>query len=53
MEKGNIKPKELINISRKNRIKIFVDPKANDFKKYKNSYFISPNLKEFCNIVGG
>lgn len=45
-------PKELINISRKNRIKIFIDPKANDFKKYKNSYFISPNLKEFCNIVG-
>ncbi len=31
---------------------IFVDPKGNDFEKYKNVTAITPNHSEFCAVVG-
>ena len=33
-------------------IKVLVDPKGEDFTKYRNSYLIKPNLKELETIVG-
>ena len=29
-----------------------IDPKGGDFTKYKNAYVITPNLREFEEIVG-
>ncbi len=43
---------DIINRLRKARSKIIVDPKGNDFKKYKNASVITPNLKEFEQIMG-
>ena len=43
---------KLIQIAKKYNKKVFVDPKGNDFTKYKNSTLISPNLSEFEQIVG-
>ena len=34
------------------KIKILIDPKGDDFKKYSGVYLLKPNLKEFINIVG-
>ena len=31
---------------------IVVDPKGNDFNKYQRSFMLTPNFKEFCNVVG-
>ena len=33
-------------------IPVIVDPKGDDFKKYKNADLITPNLSEFNLIVG-
>ena len=43
---------DIINRFRKAGSKIIVDPKGNDFKKYKNASVITPNLKEFEQIMG-
>ena len=37
---------EIISISNKNKVKVFVDPKGDDYSKYKNAYAITPNKKE-------
>ncbi|APW66131.1 bifunctional heptose 7-phosphate kinase/heptose 1-phosphate adenyltransferase [Poseidonibacter parvus] len=37
---------EIISISNENKVKVFVDPKGNDYDKYKNAYAITPNKKE-------
>lgn len=47
---GNIS--QLIRISNKFKKPVFIDPKGNNFECYKNSFAITPNLKEFENIVG-
>ena len=42
----------IINIANKNKKPIFIDPKGDNFVCYKNAFAITPNLKEFENIVG-
>ena len=37
---------EIISISNKNKVKVFVDPKGKDFSKYKGAYTLTPNKKE-------
>ena len=43
---------ELISIAKKAKKQTFIDPKGNDFTKYKGATLIKPNLKEFEAIVG-
>lgn len=43
---------ELIQIAIKAKKQVFIDPKGNDFTKYKGATLVKPNLKEFENIVG-
>ena len=43
---------KIISFSKKNNIKVIIDPKGNDFSKYSGAYLIKPNLKEFEIIVG-
>ena len=43
---------KLIKISNKYKKPVFVDPKGDNFNSYKNAFAITPNLKEFENIVG-
>jgi len=45
-------PTKLIQKCKKLNVKIFVDPKSDDFKKYQNAYCIAPNLSEFENVAG-
>ena len=51
--KGSLsKIEEFIKLANKYKKIIIVDPKGNDFKKYKNATTLTPNLAEFTNIVG-
>ena len=51
--KGTIKSYHgLISRANKMGVKVLVDPKGEDFTKYRNSYLIKPNLKELETIVG-
>lgn len=53
--KGNITKdsiKELIKASNKKNIPIIVDPKGNDYTKYKNVTLCTPNLKELSDVTG-
>ncbi|MEO1515152.1 MAG: PfkB family carbohydrate kinase [Bacteroidota bacterium] len=34
------------------KIKVLIDPKGNDWEKYRGAYLVKPNLKELCVIVG-
>ena len=43
---------ELIKIANKHKKPVFIDPKGNNFDVYRNAFAITPNLKEFENIVG-
>jgi len=43
---------EIIEFASKEKKIIVVDPLGDDFSKYKNSTILTPNLKEFKNIVG-
>jgi D-beta-D-heptose 7-phosphate kinase / D-beta-D-heptose 1-phosphate adenosyltransferase len=38
--------KKIISLSNKNNVKVFVDPKGNNYSKYKNAYTLTPNKKE-------
>ena len=40
---------KLIKLANKEKKKIIVDPKGNNFEKYKGSFFITPNAKEAFN----
>ena len=52
-DKGSLKQIELlIEIANKKNIPVLIDPKGDNFKKYKNATLIKPNLKEFENIFG-
>ena len=44
--------KNVINISNNNNIPIYVDPKGNDWEKYKHTNLITPNIKEAETILG-
>ncbi|XPV67623.1 MAG: D-glycero-beta-D-manno-heptose-7-phosphate kinase [Halarcobacter sp.] len=37
---------KIINLANNHKIKVLVDPKGNDFTKYKNAYLLTPNKKE-------
>ena len=53
--KGNITSnsiKELIKAANEKNIPIIVDPKGNDYSKYKNVTLCTPNLKELSDVVG-
>ena len=43
----------LIKESKKRNIPVFIDPKGNNFNKYKGAYIITPNFLEFSTEVGG
>ena len=43
----------LIKESKKRNIPVFIDPKGNNFNKYKGAYIITPNFMEFSTEVGG
>ena len=43
----------LIREAKKNNLYILVDPKGNNFSKYKGANIITPNYAEFSNAVGG
>lgn len=43
--------KLLINYSRKNNIPVIIDPKGDDYSKYKNANILTPNLKELSLAV--
>ena len=42
----------LISKASIHHIKVIVDPKGNDWKKYSGAYIVTPNWKEFTKIVG-
>ena len=42
----------MINIAKQAGKKVIVDPKGNDFQKYKNATLITPNFGEFTAVVG-
>jgi rfaE bifunctional protein kinase chain/domain len=43
---------EIIDLCLKHNSFVIVDPKGNDFSKYRKSFMLTPNYKEFCSIVG-
>ena len=43
---------KLIKLANKFKKPVFIDPKGDNFDCYKNSFCITPNRKEFENIVG-
>lgn len=42
----------LINLARKHKIPVIVDPKGSDFTKYRGATLMTPNLSEFEAVVG-
>ncbi len=42
----------IINLCKKYNKTVLVDPKGNDYKKYRNADYIKPNLKEFKEATG-
>ena len=44
---------ELISLSNKKKVPVIVDPKGDDFSKYKGAFIVTPNLQEFSKAVGG
>jgi len=52
-QKGTLqKLPELIDLAKKQNKKIIIDPKGNDFSKYKGATLLTPNLSEFEAVVG-
>lgn len=45
-------PQTIIQLANQYNKKIIVDPKGNDFSKYRNASVITPNYAEFCAVVG-
>lgn len=43
---------DMISIAQDRNIPVFIDPKGDDFSKYRRASLITPNLKEFKAIVG-
>lgn len=51
--KGTLsRPQSWINAARARGIPVLVDPKGNDFERYKGATLLTPNLKEFEGVVG-
>jgi D-beta-D-heptose 7-phosphate kinase / D-beta-D-heptose 1-phosphate adenosyltransferase len=52
-EKGSlIEVKKIINYAKLKSKLIIIDPKGNDFSKYKGASILTPNIYEFTQIVG-
>lgn len=52
-EKGVLhRPEELIQAARESGKPVIVDPKGQDFTRYRGAFLITPNLSEFEAIVG-
>ncbi|RLA07989.1 MAG: bifunctional heptose 7-phosphate kinase/heptose 1-phosphate adenyltransferase [Gammaproteobacteria bacterium] len=45
-------PQLFIKIANKKNIPVLIDPKTDDFKNYQGATLITPNLKEFEQVVG-
>lgn len=45
-------PQKLISLARAAGVPVLVDPKGTDFGKYRGATLITPNLKEFEQVVG-
>lgn len=45
-------PQKLISLARASGVPVLVDPKGADFSKYRGATLITPNLKEFEQVVG-
>ncbi len=45
-------PQYWINAAKQHDTPVLVDPKGNDFEKYRGAYLITPNLTEFEAVVG-
>ncbi|MEM7304449.1 MAG: bifunctional D-glycero-beta-D-manno-heptose-7-phosphate kinase/D-glycero-beta-D-manno-heptose 1-phosphate adenylyltransferase HldE [Pseudomonadota bacterium] len=43
---------EIIQLARKKGKRVIVDPKGDNFERYKNASVITPNFSEFCAVVG-
>lgn len=43
---------DLIQLAKKANKPIIIDPKGSDFTKYKGAYLVTPNLKEFEEVMG-
>jgi len=43
---------EMIAMAKEQGIPVVLDPKGSDFSRYKGASLITPNLKEFCGVVG-
>lgn len=43
---------DIINLCLEYNHLVIVDPKGDDFRKYRRSFILTPNFKEFCNVVG-
>lgn len=51
--KGSLhNPQAYIHFAREHNIPIVIDPKGNDYTKYKNAFCITPNESEFINVMG-
>lgn len=46
----NVQP--LIEVARKHKVPVLVDPKGTDFARYKGASLVTPNLSEFEAVVG-
>ncbi len=42
---------ELIKVAKDNKVPVFIDPKSDDYRRYKGATCITPNLKEFERII--
>ena len=51
--KGSLQDIEgIIKLAKKKGCKVLIDPKGKDFNRYKGASIITPNYKEFCEVVG-
>ena len=42
----------IINLAKKNNVRVLVDPKGSDFSKYRGAYLLTPNKKEAILATG-
>ncbi|MFW5451809.1 MAG: bifunctional D-glycero-beta-D-manno-heptose-7-phosphate kinase/D-glycero-beta-D-manno-heptose 1-phosphate adenylyltransferase HldE, partial [Methylophagaceae bacterium] len=51
--KGTLaEPQYWINLAKQNQVQVLVDPKGQDFEKYRGADLITPNMTEFEAVVG-
>jgi D-beta-D-heptose 7-phosphate kinase/D-beta-D-heptose 1-phosphate adenosyltransferase len=51
--KGCLKDvQSLIQLAKSHKIRTLIDPKGNDFSKYRGAYLITPNYAEFTAVMG-